>query len=57
MFAAAPPLAAKKVLFSLLASMPEMCLDSTDVVEAYYHARARRSVCMGLPREDHQEEM
>ncbi len=37
--------------------MPETCLDFTDVGRAYFHAKARRSVHTGLPKEDHQEEM
>ncbi len=35
LFAAAPPLEAKKVLLSLFAGMPEMCLEFTDVVRAF----------------------
>ena len=42
LFAATPPLEAKKFLFSLWASMPGMCLDFIDVVRAYFHAKARR---------------
>ncbi len=34
LFAAIPPLSAKKALSSYLASMPEMCLDFADVVRA-----------------------
>ena len=42
LFAAIPPLEAKKVLFSLFASMAEMCVDFIDVVRAYFHAKAGR---------------
>ncbi len=38
LFAASPPMEAKKVFFSLLASMPETCLAFNDVVRAYFHA-------------------
>ena len=34
LFAATPPLEAKKMLFSLLASVPGMCLDFGDVARA-----------------------
>ncbi len=54
--AATPPLEAKKVLFSLCASMPEMCLEFVDAVRAYFHAKARRDVYVDLPKEDCQEE-
>ena len=50
LFAATVPLEAKKVLFSLFASMPEMRLDFIDVVRAYFHAKARRDACVDLPR-------
>ena len=39
----------------MLASMPETCLDFTDVLRACLHAKARRDVCVELPEEDHQE--
>ena len=48
LFAATPPLEAKRVLFSLLASMPEMRLDFIDVVRAYFQAKARRDVYVDL---------
>ncbi len=41
----------------MFASVPEMCLDFIDAVRAYFHARARRSVFVNLPREDQQEDM
>ncbi len=55
LFAATPPLEAKKSLFSLFASMPEMRLDFIDVVRVYFHARARREMHVELPRGDHEE--
>ena len=55
LFAASPPLEAKKMLFSLWASMPGMCLDFGDVVRAYFHARARRRVYVELSKEDVEE--
>ena len=48
LFAATPPLEAKKMLFSLWASIPGMCLDFGDVVRAYFHAKARRRVYVEL---------
>ncbi len=57
LFAATPPLEAKKVLFSLFANMPGLCLDFTDVMRAYFHAKARREVYVELPKEDQQEGM
>ncbi len=57
LFAATPPLEANKVLFSLFASMPEMCLDFIDLVRANFQAKARRDVHGELPKADHQEEM
>jgi hypothetical protein len=55
LFAATPPLEAKKHLFSLWASMEEMRLDFIDVTRAYFRARARREVHVDLPQEDHEE--
>ncbi len=53
LFAAMPPLEAKKMLFSLWASVPGVwCLDIGDVVGAYFHARARRRECVELLNED-----
>ncbi len=46
LFAATPPLEAKKVLFLLFASVPETCLYFADVARAYFRARARRNVCV-----------
>ncbi len=57
MFAATPPLEAKKALLSLLASTPERCLGFIDVGRAYLHSKARRDVCVDLPEEDYQEKM
>ncbi len=57
MFAATPPLEAKKILFSLWASCPGLVLDFVDVVRAYFHARARRVVYVDLPEEDFEEGM
>ncbi len=57
MFAATPPLEAKKLLFSLFASMLEMCLDFIDAARAYFHARARREMHVVLPRENHEDGM
>ncbi len=57
LFAATPPLEAKRVLSSLFACISEMCLDFIDVVRAYFHGRASRDVDVDLSREDHQEEM
>jgi hypothetical protein len=43
LFAATPPLKAKRSLFSLWASVPGMCLDFGDVVRAYSLERAGKS--------------
>ncbi len=45
LFAATPPMAAKKMLFSLWTGLPDMSLDFGDVVRVYFHAKARRRVC------------
>ncbi len=51
LFAATPPLEAKRNLFSLGANMEGMCLDFIDVVRAYFHAKARSgAVSRGLRR-------
>ena len=42
LFPATPPVDAKKVLFSVFASMPEMRLAFIDAARAYLHAKARR---------------
>ncbi len=52
LFAATPPLEAKKMLFSLWASTPGTCLDFSDVVRAHSHAKARRRVYVELSKED-----
>ena len=56
MFAATPPLEAKKVLFSLAASQPattnSLKLMFVDVKRAFFYARARRDVYVKLPPED-----
>ncbi len=57
LFAATPPLEAKKVLLSLLASLPGSCLDFADVVKAYFRAKARRRAHVDMPKEDHQDGM
>ena len=57
LFAATPPLEAKKMLFSLYASKEKMCLDFIDVSRAYFHAKARRKLYVELPPEDAEEGM
>ena len=67
MFAAAPPLEAKKSLLSSAVTEgighQVGCktrghkLDFIDVRRAYFHARARRKVYVELPKEDHQPGM
>ena len=52
LFAATPPLGAKKILFSLWASILGMFLDFGDVVRAHFHAKAIRRVYVALPKED-----
>ncbi len=47
LFAATPPLGAKKMLFSLWASVPGMCLDFGED----FHARARRRVYVEVSKE------
>ena len=54
-FAATPPSEAKKILFSLWASIRGMCLDFGDVVRAYFHAKAIRRVYVELPKEDFED--
>ena len=58
MFAATPPLEAKKILFSLAASQGEssepLKLMFVDVKRAFFYARARRDVYVKLPPEDAQ---
>ena len=65
LFAATPPLEAKKLLLSLAAiegiRFKKGCkssgknLDFIDVRRAYFHANARRLVFVNLPPEDYQE--
>ncbi len=55
LFAAPPPLEAKRMLFSPWASVPGLRLDFGDVVRAYSHARARRKVYVVLSKEDFDE--
>ena len=65
LFAATPPLEAKKLLFSLAVTegigykkghkATGMKLDFIDVRRAYFHAAARRKVYVKLPPEDHVE--
>ena len=58
LFAATPPLEAKKVLLSLFASTAvgtsgaPLALDFVDVCRAYFRADAIRAVYVKLPRED-----
>ncbi len=55
LFATAPPSEAKKVLSSLRASLPGLCLDFIDVAKAYFHVKARRRVHVVLPEGDRQD--
>jgi hypothetical protein len=55
LFAATPPLEAKKTLLSLWASVSGLCFDFGDVVRAYFHARARRKLYVELSKEDFEE--
>merc|ERR1711989_3021 len=57
LFAATPPLEAKKVLFSLFACGMNFSLDFIDVSRAYFHARARRRVFVELLQRDHEQGM
>ena len=62
MFAATPPLEAKKILFSLAMQRSQdkkspLKLLVVDVRRAYFHARARRPVFVELPEEDAEEGM
>ena len=58
LFAATPPLEAKKMLFSMAvtegvgAPVKDKKLDFIDVRRAYFHARARREMYVELPEED-----
>ena len=63
LFAATPPLEAKNMLVSIVASdvgmrgSERMKLDFIDVRRAYFHAKARRKVYVRLPKEDHEDGM
>ena len=67
LFAATPPLEAKKVLMSMAVTekigylagkrKQGMCLDFIDVSRAFFHADAIRRVYVQLPEEDAQEGM
>ena len=67
LFAATPPLEAKKLLMALAVTdgvgfkagrkKKGMRLDFIDVRRAYFHARARRLVYVALPEEDYEEGM
>ena len=67
LFAATPPLEAKKILMSLAVTEgvgyrkggkdKGMKLDFIDVRRAYFHAKARREVYVKLPAEDSEEGM
>jgi len=57
LFAATPPLEAKKILFSMAVTdngnrAKPLKLDFIDVRRAYFHARAKREVFIELPEED-----
>ncbi len=52
LFAVRPPYGGDKLQFSWCASCEEMCLESIDVVRAYFHAKARWKVQVELPKED-----
>ncbi len=55
LFAATPSLEAKKMLFSLWASIPGMRLDFGDVARAYFHAKAKRKVYVDLSAPEFEE--
>ncbi len=56
LFAATPPLEAKKMLFlAFLASVPGACWDFGEVVRAYIRATARRRVCVESSSEEFEE--
>ena len=67
LFAAAPPLEAKKTLFSMAVTAGPgyqgglrekgKKLDFIDVRRAYFHAKARRDIFVSLPPEDAEEGM
>ncbi len=54
-FAATPPLKAKKALLSLFASLPGLRLGFVDVARSCLHAKARRMAHVDLPEEDQQD--
>ena len=65
LFAATPPLEAKKMLLSWVVTKgigfkeglkdKGMKIDCIDVRRAYFHAKARRRVFVRLPEEDHED--
>ena len=60
LFAAMPPLEAKRLLYSLMMSTDEkenIAMEFIDVSVAYLHARAIRDVYVRLPDEDYEENM
>ena len=66
LFAATPPLEAKKMLFSLAVTEGVgfhgdrswgMKIDFIDVRRAYFHAKCKRKVYVDLPKEDAEEGM
>ncbi len=67
LFAATPPLEAKKALMSMAVTEGigyrsghrelGMCIDYIDVSRAFFHADALREVYVKLPEEDHEEGM
>ncbi len=54
-FAATPPLEAKKMLFSLWASVLGLRFGFGDIARAYFQAKARRKSYVDLPAEDFEE--
>ena len=60
LFAAMPPLEAKRLLYSMMMSTDEqegIVMDFIDVGRAYLHAKAIRDVYVRLPDEDHEDGM
>ena len=55
LFAAIPPLEAKKMLISKAITEGVGFLELNDVKRAYFHARARISFYVELPEEDYEE--
>ncbi len=55
LFAATPPLEAKKMLVSFWASIPGMLVDFGDVARLYFHTRTRRRVYVELAKADYEQ--